>query len=146
MLNTVLNMVLNMVLNIVLNKISNMASSIVSNKVSNMVLNAVLNMFLSRNTNLVSTKQFISFSFYITSFSRLILDFSLTASFIRVNVSNSNKISDYSSSEMESSDNAFEMTLLIVLRDETDLLTSQSFHFFYFQRKFFNCLISYNSK
>ena len=37
------------------------------------------------------------------------------SSFIRVNVSNSNKISEYSSSEMELSDNAFEMRLLIVL-------------------------------
>ena len=33
-----------------------------------------------------------------------------------MNVSNYNKISEYASSEMESSDNAFEMRLLIVLR------------------------------
>ena len=36
-----------------------------------------------------------------------------------MNVSNSNKISEYSSSEMESSVNAFEMRLLIVLSIET---------------------------
>ena len=41
------------------------------------------------------------------------------SSFIYKNVSNSNKISEYSSSEMESSDNAFEMRLLIVLSAET---------------------------
>ena len=49
--------------------------------------------------------------------SRLVLDFILRSSFIRVNVSNSNKISEYS--EIESSDNAFEMRLLIVLSAET---------------------------
>ena len=67
-LNTVLNMVLNMALNIVLN----------------MVLNTDLNMNSSRNTNLISTKQFISFSFNITTFSRLILNFTLSSSFFRV--------------------------------------------------------------
>ena len=36
-----------------------------------------------------------------------------------MNVSNSNKISEYSPSEMESSYNAFEMRTLIVLSDET---------------------------
>ena len=36
-----------------------------------------------------------------------------------MNVSNSNKITEYSTSEMESSDNAFEMRLLIVLSAET---------------------------
>ena len=36
-----------------------------------------------------------------------------------MNVSNSNRISEYSSSEMESSDNSFQMRLLIVLSDET---------------------------
>ena len=98
------------------------------NTVLNTVLKAVLNtilkhgfdMFSSRNTNLISMKQFISFIFYITSFfSRLILDFTRRSSFIRVNVSNSNKISEYSSSGLESSDNAFEMRLLIVLSIET---------------------------
>ena len=46
----------------------------------------VLNMNSSRNTNLISANQFISFSFYIASFSRLILDFSLRSSLTRVNV------------------------------------------------------------
>ena len=36
-----------------------------------------------------------------------------------MNVSNSNKISEYSASEIELSDNAFEMRLLIVLRVQT---------------------------
>ena len=89
--------------------------------VLNMVLNTVLNMNSGRSTNLISTKQFISFSFYIILpvFPRLILDFSLMSTFIRVNDSNRNKISVYSSSEMESSDNTFEMRLLIVLSAET---------------------------
>ena len=105
--NTVLNMVLNMFLNMVLKTILNM------------ILNEVSNTNSSRNTNLISWKQFISFSFYIASFLRFILDFSLRSSFIHVNVSISNKISEYYSSEMKSSDNAFEMILLIVLSDET---------------------------
>ena len=74
---------------------------------------------LKSDTNLFSTKQFMSFSFCITSFSRLVLDFILSSSFIRVNVSNSNKISEYSLSEMELSDNALEMRLPIVLSAET---------------------------
>ena len=78
----------------------------------------VLNTNSSRNTNRISSMQFISFSFYIAGFLRLVSDFSLRSSFIRVNVSNSNKIYEYSSSEMESSD-AFEMRLLIVLSAET---------------------------
>ena len=41
---------------------------IFSNMVLNMVLNMGLNTNSSRNTNLVSTKQFMSFSFYITTF------------------------------------------------------------------------------
>ena len=90
--------------------------------------------------------ELISYSFYITSFfSRLVLDSILRSSFICVNVSNSNKISEYSSSEMESSDNAFEMRLLIVLSDETADIVIFSF-FFYFQRHLFNRMISYNSK
>ena len=48
-------------------------------------------------------------------FSRLILDFFLRSSFIRVNVSNSNKISEYSSSEMKSSDDAFEIIIIIII-------------------------------
>ena len=68
-------------------------------------------------------------------FSRLILDFSQRSSFIRVNISNSNEISEYSSSEMESSDNAFEMKLLIRLAMKQ--LTSQSFHVFLFSTKAF---------
>ena len=106
-------MVLNMVLNTALNMVFNTALSMVLNTVSNTGSNTNS----SRNTNLISTKQFISFSFYIISFSRLILDFSLRSSFIRVNVSNSNKISEYSLSEIDPSDNAFEMRLLIVLSD-----------------------------
>ena len=70
--------------------------------VLNMVVNTDLNMNSSRNTNLISTKQFISLSFYITSFFKAYLDFSLRSSFIRANVPNSNKISEYSSSEMAS--------------------------------------------
>ena len=84
----------------------------------NMILNMVLNMNSSRIINLISTKQFNSFSFYIASFSRLVLDFILRYSLTRVNVSNSNKISEYSSSEMDPSENAFEMRLLMVLSDE----------------------------
>ena len=49
----------------------------------------------------------------------LILDFTLRSSFIHVNVSNCHKISEFSSSEMESCDNAFQMWLLIVLSTET---------------------------
>ena len=56
-------------------------------------------------------------------FSRLVLDFIPRSSFIRVKVSNSNNISEYSSSEMESSDNAFDMRLLIVLSVETANVT-----------------------
>ena len=101
---TVLNMVLNMDLNMTLN----------------IVLNIVSNTNSCRNTNIISSKQFITWSLYIASFfSKLILDFILRSSFIRVNVPNSNTISEYSSSEMKSSDNVFEMRLLIVLRAET---------------------------
>ena len=67
-----LNMILNMVLNMVLRMALNMVLNLVLNMVLNMVLNLVLNMNSSRKTNLISTKQFISFSFYISSFSRLI--------------------------------------------------------------------------
>ena len=73
----------------------------------------------SLNTNLISTKQFISFIYYITLFLRVILDFSLRSSFIGVNISNSKKMSEYCTSEMEPSDYAFEMRLLIVLSAET---------------------------
>ena len=78
-------------------------------------------------------------------FSRLVLDFILRSSFIRVNVSHSNKISEYSSSEIKLSDNAFwnETT------DSVKHCNSQHrnlFMFFYFQWHLFNCLISYNSK
>ena len=78
----------------------------------------VLHMNSSRITNLISKKQLISFSFYTASFSRLVLDFILRSPLTRVIVSSSNKITEYSSSEMDPSD-AFEMRLLIVLRDET---------------------------
>ena len=96
------------------------------NRVLHTALNTVLNMNSNRNTNFISTKQFISFSFYITSFFKAYLRFSRTSSFFRVNVSNSNKISEYSSSEMEPSDHAFEMRLLIVLSDETANIPSFS--------------------
>ena len=85
----------------------------------NMVLNMVLNINSSWITNVISRKQFISFSFYIASFSRLVLDFIVRSSLTRVNVSNSNKIKEYSSSEMDPSDNTFEMRLLIVLSYDT---------------------------
>ena len=74
-LNTVLNIILNMVLNTVLNRVLNMYSKTVLNTVSNIVLNKVLNMFSGRNTSLISTKQFISFSFNITSFFKAHLRF-----------------------------------------------------------------------
>ena len=91
-------MVLNMVLNTGVNMVLNIVLKI--------VLNIVSNTNSSRNINLISSKQFISFSFY-TVFLRLVLDFIPRSSFLRVNVSYSNKTSEYSSSEMESSDNAF---------------------------------------
>ena len=80
----------------------------------------VLNINSSQSTILVSVKQFISFSVYIISFLKAFqgLKFTLRSSFIRVNVSNSIKKSEYYSSEMKSSDNAFEMRLLIVLSAE----------------------------
>ena len=78
----------------------------------------VLNTTSSQNTNLISTQQFFSFSIYITSFPRLVLDFILSSSFICENVSYSNKISEYSSSEIVSSDNAFKTRLLILLSAE----------------------------
>ena len=118
-LNTVLYTVLNMVWNTVLNMVSNMVLNIVLNMVLKMVSNTVLNINSCRNTYLISRKQFINLSFYITSFQGSCLRFSLRSSFILLNVSNFNKISEYSSSEMESSDNAFEMRLLLVLGDET---------------------------
>ena len=46
---------------------------------------------------------------------------------------------------MESSDNAFEMRILIVLSAETANIAIFSWYF-YFQRHLFNCSISYNSK
>ena len=103
----------------VLNMVFNMVLTMVLDMVLNTVLNMVSNTNASRNINLVSSKQFISFSFYITSFSRFVLAFILRSSFIRVNISNSISISEYSSFEMKSSDNAFEMRLLIVLSAET---------------------------
>ena len=89
--------------------------------VLNIILNMVSNMRLSRNSCRVSIKYNTSFSFYITSFfkTRLIFYSKVFFHLMRVNVSNSNKISEYSSSEMESSDNAFDMRLLIVLSAET---------------------------
>ena len=115
----VLNMVSNMALNMILNMIFNMVLNMVLKMVSNMIFNVVLNMNASQNTNLISTKLFISFTFYITSFLRHILDLSLRYSLIRVIVLNSNKINAYSSYEMDSSDNTFEMRPRIVLSDET---------------------------
>ena len=91
----------------------------VLNMVSNIVVNMVLNTNSRRNTNLISTKQFMSFSFYITSFFKARLRLYSKIFFLRMNVSNSNKISEYSSSGMELSDNAFQMRLLIVLSAET---------------------------
>ena len=73
--------------------------------------------------------QFLHYQF----FSKFILDFSLMSSFFRVNVSNPNKSDEYSSYEMESSDNAFQMSQLIVLSAETP----QSFHVFQFSTKAF---------
>ena len=104
-------MVLNMILDMVLNMVLNMDS--------NMVLNTVLIMNSSRNTNFFSTKQFISFSFYITSFFKAHLRSFSKIFFQSCERFKHNKINEYSSSEMESSDNAFEMRLLIVLSDET---------------------------
>ena len=106
-----LNMVLNMVSNMILNTVLNMILNMVSNVCLSMVLNMVLNTSSSLSTNLISMKQLISL--------RLTLDYTLVSSFIRVNVSNSNKISEYSSRETASSDNALEMRLLIVLSDKT---------------------------
>ena len=111
--NTVLNKILNMVLNTVLNTVLDMVSNTVFNmslnmvldRVLNTVLNVVLNMNSSLKTNLISTKQSLASVSILPVFSRLILDFSLMSSFFRVNVSSSNKISEYSKSEMESSDN-----------------------------------------
>ena len=110
-LNMVLNMVLTMVLSIVLNMILNM--------VFNRALNIVVNMNSSRNTNIVSTKQFISFSIYITSFLNAHLRFYSKVFFHSCECFKPNKINEYSSSEMKSYDNAFEMRLLIVLSAET---------------------------
>ena len=76
--------------------------------------------------------QELQFLYYLF-FSKLVLDFILRSSFIRVNVSNSNKISKYTSSEMESSDNAFEMRLLILLKQ----LQSTFFHVFLFSTTYF---------
>ena len=64
----------------------------------------------------------------------LILNFTLRSSFIRANVSNSNKISEYSSSETKSSENAFEMILLIVLSAETANVAVFSFFFSIFKK------------
>ena len=67
-LNMILNLVLKMILNMVLNKVLNMVLTMILNMVLNMVLNFVLIINSSRNTNLISTKQFVCFSFYINSF------------------------------------------------------------------------------
>ena len=67
----------------------------------------------------------------LPDFATLFLDFIIKSSFFRVNFSNFNKISENSSSEMVSSDNAFEMRLLIVLRIETVNIAIFSC-FFYF--------------
>ena len=58
----------NMFSSMILYMISNMVLNMIFNIVLNMVFKTVLNMNSSRNTNLISTKQFISFSFHITSF------------------------------------------------------------------------------
>ena len=63
---------------------------------------------------------------------------------MRVNVSNSNEMSEYSSSEMESSDNAFEMRLLIVLSAETAKIAS--FLVFLFSTTSFYLLDIHNIK
>ena len=85
-----------------------------------------LNMALNTNSSQITilfqrSNAFASVSI-LPDFSRLILDFSLRSSFIRVNVSNSNKISEYSSSEIESSYNAFDMRLLTVLTAQTAIV------------------------
>ena len=90
-------MVLKMVLNMVLSTVLIM--------VLNMGLDMVLN--IGYEHELKSEHQFyfleaihyLQFLYY-QFFSRLVLDFMLMSSFFRVNVSNSNKISEYSSSEM----------------------------------------------
>ena len=118
-LNLVSNTALNAVWNIVSNTALNTVLIMVSNTTLNTVLNMVSNTNSSRNTDLVSSKQFVNYSFHIASFFYARFRFYLIYSFIRVNVSNSIKISEYSSSEMDPSDNAFEMRLLIVLSDKT---------------------------
>ena len=74
-LNMALDMVLDMVLDAVLDMVLNMVLDMVLNMVLDMVLNMVLNTNSSGNTNLISSKQFISFSFYITSFFKARLSF-----------------------------------------------------------------------
>ena len=102
-----------------------------SNTVLNMILNTILNTVLKMVLNTFWTwfwswdqvEEVVEFRLNNTLasvsilpvFSRLASDFILRSYFIRVNVSNSSKISEYSSSEKVSSDNAFEMRLLIVL-------------------------------
>ena len=76
-----------------------------------------------RSTNLISAKQFISFSFYITCFFKARLRLYSEVFFRSCDISNSNTITENSSSEMESSDYAFEMRLLIVLSAETVNIT-----------------------
>ena len=126
--NVVLNTVLNMVLNtVVLNTVLNM--------VLIMVLNTVLNISSSRNGCRISINKTQASVSILPVFTRLVLYFILRSSFICVNVSNSNKIREYSSSEIESSVNAFEMRLLIVLSAET--ANSQSFHVFLFSATYF---------
>ena len=132
----------NMISNKVLNTVSNLVLNTVLNTVLNLVLNTVLNMVLNTFWTWVQVEVVVVFRLNKTLalvsillvFSRLVLHFILRSSFIRVNVSNSNKISEYFSSEMELSDNAFEMRLLIVLRLKQ--LTSQSFHVFLFSTSF----------
>ena len=87
-----LGMVLNMVFNTVLNTVLNM--------VLNMLLNMVLNIVQVRIVVVFRLNKTLASVCILPVFSRLVLDFILRSSFIRVNVSNFNKISEYSSSEM----------------------------------------------
>ena len=109
--NKVLNIVLNMALNMVLNMVLIM--------VLNMVLNMILNMSSSCSCRISIKNRTLASVSILPVFSRFVLDFILRSFFIRVNVSNYNKLSEYSSYEIELSDNAFEMRLLIVLSVET---------------------------
>ena len=124
---------------------SNTILNMVSNMILNMILNMVLNMSSSRRSWRISINTTLASVSILPVFSRLVLDFILRSSFIRANVSNSNKINEYSSSEIVSSVNAFHMRLLIVLSDETANIAIFSC-FSIFKRHLFTCLISYNSK